>query len=79
MIWALICLDIAGPLIATASSNKFIMFAVDYFTKFCIAKATPDFTVLSTAKFVFEEVIYKMGTHKLKISDKIVPYYTNYF
>ena len=43
---------------------------MDYFTKFSIAKAIPDFTALTKAVFFFEEVICKMGMPKSVISDK---------
>jgi hypothetical protein len=78
-VWTLIGLDIAGPLKVTANGNKYIMFAVDYFTKFCIAKATPDFTALATAKFVFEEIVCKMGTPKSIVSDKGVNFQSQLF
>ena len=78
-VWGLIGLDIAGPLKVTPSGNKYIVIAVDYFTKFCIAKAIPDFTALTTAKFVFEEIICKMGMPKSIISDKGVNFQSNLF
>jgi hypothetical protein len=62
-------LDIAGPLKVTANENKYIVIAVDYFTKFCISKAIPDITALTIAKLVFEEIFCKLGTPKSIISD----------
>ena len=78
-VWALLGFDIAGLLKVTANGNKYIMFAVDYFTKFRIAKASPDFTALATAKFVYEEIVCKMGTPKSIISDKGVNFQSNLF
>ena len=78
-VWSLIGLDIAGPLNVTSSGNKYIVIAVDYFTKFCVAKAIPDFTALSTAKFLFEEVICKLGMPKTIISDKGVNFQSKLF
>jgi hypothetical protein len=49
--WVMIGLDVTGPLKLTASGNLYIIIAVDYFSKFCIARAIPDFTALTTAKF----------------------------
>ena len=63
-VWSLKGLVIAGPLKLTINRNKYIVFAVDYFTKFSIAKAIPDFTALTKAVFFFEEVICKMGMPK---------------
>ena len=70
---------IAGPLKLTINGNRYIVFAVDYFTKFCVAKAIPDFTALTTAIFVFEEVICKMGMPKSIISDKGVNFQSKLF
>jgi hypothetical protein len=78
-VWSLISLDITGPLKLTINGNKYIVFSVDYFTKFCVAKAIPDFTALTTAIFVFEEVICKMGMPKSVISDKGVNFQSNLF
>ncbi len=37
--WQLIGIDVAGPLPIKASKNRYILIAVDYFSKFCVAKA----------------------------------------
>ena len=55
------------------------MLAIDYFTKFCIAKAIPDFTALTTARFVYEDIICKMGMPKSIISDKGVNFQSKLF
>ena len=56
----MIGLDIAGPLRITPIGNKYEVIAVDYFTKFSVAKAIPDFTAEITARFVFEDIICKL-------------------
>jgi hypothetical protein len=68
--WSLIGLDIAGPLRVTPNNNKYVVIAVDYFTKFSVAKAIPNFTAVTTAIFVFEEIICKLGMPRAIISDK---------
>jgi hypothetical protein len=78
-VWSMIELDIAGPLKESTNGNKFIVIAVDYFTKFCVAKAIPDLTALTTAIFVFEEIICKMGMPRSIISDKGVNFQSNLF
>ena len=40
--WAMIGIDIAGPLPTSINNNKYIIILVDYFSKYCIAKATID-------------------------------------
>ena len=47
--WQLIGIDGAGPLPITASENRYILIAVDYFSKFCVAKAVPDLTSITAA------------------------------
>lgn len=55
--WGLIGLDFAGPLKKTINGMLYIILAICYFTKFCVAKAVKDCTALTAAKFVYEEVI----------------------
>jgi hypothetical protein len=67
--WNLIGVDIAGPFKQTVHGNRYIILAVDYFTKFCVGKALPDFTALSTARFLFEDIVCKFGLPKAIMSD----------
>ena len=67
--WMLIGIDVAGPLVKTPNGNSYIILAVDYFSKFCIAKATQDSTALSTAQFLFDDLICKFGMFQSIISD----------
>lgn len=77
--WSLIGIDVTGPLKRTPDGNLYIIVAVDYFTKFCIAKAIPDFTSATTARFLFEEVICRFGMPKSIISDHGVNFTSNLF
>lgn len=70
--WSLIGIDVSGPLKMTANGSKYVVVVVDYFTKFCVAKAVQDFTAETTARFVFEEVVCKLGAPKSMISDQEV-------
>ena len=67
--WLLIGIDVSGPLVRTCNGNLYIILAVDYFSKFCIARATPDSTALTTARFLFEDLICRFGMFKSIISD----------
>jgi hypothetical protein len=67
--WQLIGIDGAGPLPITASKNRYILIAVDYFSKFCVAKAVSDLTAITAAKFLYEEIICRFGMPKSVISD----------
>jgi hypothetical protein len=75
--WELVGIDISGPLKITAYGNKYIVLAIDYFTKFAIAKAIPDATAVTTAKFVFEEIVCRFGMPKSMISDHGVNFDAN--
>ena len=53
----IIGIDVTGPLSETKRGNKYIIVAIDYFSKFCISKATSDCTALTTAKFIFDDML----------------------
>jgi hypothetical protein len=67
--WILIGIDVSGPLVRTPNGNLYIILAIDYFSKFCIGKATPDATALTTARFLFEDIICRFGMFKSLLSD----------
>lgn len=77
--WSLIGIDVTGPLKQSSNGNKYVIVAVDYFTKFCVAKAVHDFTAETTAKFVFEEVVCKLGAPKGIMSDQGVNFKAKLF
>lgn len=77
--WSLIGIDVTDPLKKTSRGNLYVIVAVDYFTKFCVAKAIPDFTAETTAKFVFEEIICKLGAPKGVMSDQGVNFKAKMF
>ena len=77
--WELIGIDVAGPLKKTASGNSYVIIAVDYFTKFCVGKAVPSFNAETTAKFIFEDVVCKLGSPKSVISDQGVNFKAKLF
>ena len=67
--WELLGFDGTGPLPETTQGNRYILVVIDYFSKFCVAKAVSDMTALTTAKFLFDEVICRFGMPKSLISD----------
>jgi hypothetical protein len=77
--WGLIGLDFAGPLKKTINGMLYIILAICYFTKFCVAKAVKDCTALTAAKFVYEEVICRFGMPKSIISDSGVSFKAHLF
>ena len=53
-------IDIKGPLPRTQQGNRYIIVAIDYFTKWPEAKAIADIKASTVAKFIFEEIICRM-------------------
>ena len=77
--WTVIGIDVSGPHRVTANGNVFIILAGDYHSKFCVGKAVPNFTVATTAQFVFEEIICKFGMPRTIISDHGVNFMAKMF
>ena len=75
--WSLIGIDTVGAFKVTIRGNRYILMAVDYFTKFCVARAVKDFTAASTALFLFEDIVCKFGLPKGIMSDKGVNFKSN--
>jgi hypothetical protein len=63
-------IDFIGPLNITPSGNKYILVAVDYFTKWPEAKAVKEATAKETAKFLYETIICQHGTPSIILSDR---------
>jgi hypothetical protein len=57
----LIHVDVFGPLTRSESGNRYIIIVVDHYSKFVIAIAVPDFTALTTARFIVNQTICKYG------------------
>jgi hypothetical protein len=63
-------IDIKGPLPLTTKRNRYIVVAMDYFTKWPEAQAIPDAKAETVAKFVFESIICRHGVPKEILSDR---------
>ena len=50
-------IDIVGPLSRTEKGNKYIVVAIDYFTKWPEAKALPEATAKEVSTFILEDII----------------------
>jgi transposase InsO family protein len=66
----LISMDVIGPLTTTASGCRFIIVAIDYFSKWVEAKAVKSFNAETTAKFIIERIFLRFGIPKSIISDQ---------
>jgi hypothetical protein len=64
-----IALDTAGPLPETKSGNRYILVAIDHYSKWCKAKAVADHGAKTTARFLEDDVICRYGVPKFVLTD----------
>ena len=62
-------IDIVGPLPKTRAGNQYIVVAMDYLTKWPEAKAIPDATAQSVARFIYEDIICRHSCPVEIVSD----------
>src|SRR6266511_3585748 len=63
-------IDIVGPLTITKKGNRYIVTAMDYFTKWLIAKAIKEATAKTVSKFIYEKIICEHGCPQILQSDR---------
>ncbi len=63
-------IDIVGPLPVTERGNKYIVVAMDYFSRWPEAKALKSANAEEVAKFLYEEIICRFGAPKKIQSDQ---------
>jgi len=63
-------IDIVGPLTITRRGNRYIVTAMDYFTKWPIAKALKEATAKAVSKFIYQKIICKHGYPEVLQSDR---------
>jgi hypothetical protein len=56
-----VALDTAGPLPETKSGNKYILVAIDHYSKWCEAKAIADHSAKIASRFLEDDIIYRYG------------------
>jgi hypothetical protein len=59
-----VVMDIVGPLLETKSRNKYILVAINHYSKWCKAKVVVDHGAKKTAKFLEDGVICRFGVLK---------------
>jgi hypothetical protein len=64
-----VALDTAGPLPETKSGNKYILVAIDHYSKWCEAKAVADHGAKTAAKFLEDEIICRYGVPRFVLTD----------
>jgi hypothetical protein len=63
-------IDIVGPLPKTDRNNRYIVVAMDYFTKWPEAKAITEANAKEVATFIYEEIICRHGCPTKILSDR---------
>jgi len=64
-----VALDTAGPLPETKAGNKYIMVAIDHYSKWCEAKAVADHGAKTTARFLEDDLICRYGVLSFMLID----------
>ena len=68
--WHCVGIDIMGPLPKTADGYRYIVVAIDYFTKWPEAAPLRDCKAKTVAKFIFKDIICRHGCPKELRSDR---------
>jgi len=63
-------IDIKGPLLITNSGNKYIVVAMNYFTKWPEAKVISNMQAETVAKFIYEKIISRHSILQEILSDR---------
>ena len=63
-------IDIVGPLKITERNNRYIVTAMDYFTKWPEARALEKADAKEVARFIYEDIICRHGCPKKILSDR---------
>jgi hypothetical protein len=64
-----VALDTAGPLLETKVGNKYILVAIDHYSKWCEAKAVVDHGARTATRFLEDDLIYRYGVPKFVLTD----------
>ncbi len=64
-----IALDLAGPLPETKAGNKYILVAIDHYSKWCEAKAVADHGARTAARFLEDDLICRYGVPRFVLTD----------
>jgi len=64
-----VAMDTAGPLLETKAGNKYILVAIDHYSKWCEAKAVADHGAKTAAKFLEDDLICRYGVPGFILTD----------
>src|SRR6266496_6627255 len=69
-------INIVGPLTETSQGNKYIVVAINYFTKYPETRVLINANAKSVANFIYEDIICRHGCPRKIISDREI-YFNN--
>jgi transposase InsO family protein len=64
-----VALDTTGLLLETKSCNKYILVAIDHYSKWCEARAVLDHGAKTTARFLEDDFICRYGVPQFVLTD----------
>jgi len=64
-----VALDTAGPLPETRSGNRYILVAIDHYSKWCEAKAVANHSAKTAARFLEDDIICRYGVPRFILTD----------
>jgi hypothetical protein len=64
-----VALDTAGPLPETKSGNKYILVAIDHYSKWCEAKTVADHSAKTATQFLEDDLICRYGVPRFILTD----------
>jgi hypothetical protein len=64
-----VALDTARPLPETKTGNKYILVAIDHYSKWCEAKAVVDHSAKTTSRFLEDDIICRYGVPKFVLTN----------
>lgn len=77
--WRVVATDICGPFVPSRSGNRFLLVAVDVFSKFAVIKAVRNETAKAVTEFIKNDVVLKFACPEIIVSDNGVQYKSNLF
>jgi transposase-like protein len=64
-----VALDTARPLLETKDGNRYALVAINHYSKWCEANLVKDQDVITTARFLEEEIICRFGVPRFILID----------
>jgi hypothetical protein len=64
-----VAMDIAGPLLATKSGNRYLLVAIDHYSKWCEVKVVGDLGAKTAASLLEDDIICRYGVPKFILTD----------